>query len=103
MAKAKCTKCGGWAIADTYEQARKKINHAVALSHSSRCGDSYNRVVEIKPIVQNIATKTEKIKKKISELHTKTTEIKTESKPKIKKESKKESANKEPDKAIPFS
>jgi len=47
MAKAKCTKCGGWAISDTYEKARKMINHAVALSRGKRCGDNYNKVIEI--------------------------------------------------------
>ena len=47
MAKAKCTKCGGWAIADLYEDAKKLINHAVGLTRHIKCGDSYNKVVEI--------------------------------------------------------
>lgn len=92
MVKAKCTKCGGWAIAGTYEQARKKINHAVALSRGKKCGDNHNRVIEIKPKVQNIVqtivqipNKTEKIKKKIFELHK---EEKTTPKTSSKKESK---------------
>lgn len=49
MTIAKCFKCGGRAIADTFEQARKLINHAVGLSRGIKCGDSYNHVKEIKP------------------------------------------------------
>ncbi len=41
-------KCGGSAIADTYEQARKLINHACGLGRGIKCGDSYNMVQEIK-------------------------------------------------------
>ena len=48
MSIAKCYKCGGSAIANTFEQARKKINHAVGLSRGIKCGDSYGCVQEIK-------------------------------------------------------
>ncbi len=47
MTTAKCYKCGGSAIAETFEQARKKINHAVGLSRGIKCGDNYNCVKEI--------------------------------------------------------
>ena len=58
LTKAKCIKCGGNAIADTYEQARKLINHAVGLSRGIKCGDNYNMVQEIKS--HDIAKKTPK-------------------------------------------
>jgi len=48
LTKAKCNKCGGSAIAETFELARKLINHAVGLSRGIKCGDSYNMVQEIK-------------------------------------------------------
>ena len=41
-------KCGGNAESDTYENARKLINHAAGLSRGIKCGDSYNMVQEIK-------------------------------------------------------
>ena len=47
MAKAKCFHCGASAIGDTFEQARKKLDHAVGLSRGIKCGDSYGRVKEI--------------------------------------------------------
>lgn len=53
MTKAKCFKCGGSAIADTYEQAKNLINHAVGLSRGIKCGDNYNMVKEIKPKITN--------------------------------------------------
>ena len=53
MVLAKCRKCGGHATADTYDTARKLINHAVGLSRGIKCGDSYNCVEEIGKI-QNI-------------------------------------------------
>jgi len=56
LSKAKCNKCGGSAIADTYEQARAIINHAVGLSRGIKCGDSYNMVQEIKS--EEVAKKT---------------------------------------------
>ncbi len=48
MSKAKCSKCGGSAFGDTYEQARNKLNHSVGLSRGIKCGDSYGFVKEIK-------------------------------------------------------
>ncbi len=49
---AKCTKCGGKATGDSFEDARSKINHAVGLSRGIKCGDNYNRVEEIKDKVE---------------------------------------------------
>ncbi len=49
MVIAKCSKCGGSAISDTFEQAKNLINHAVGLSRGIKCGDNYNLVKEIKP------------------------------------------------------
>ena len=49
---AKCFKCGATAQADTFEQARKQLNHAIGLARNIKCGDSYGMVKEIgKPIV----------------------------------------------------
>ena len=47
MVQAKCNRCGGTAIGDTFEEAKSKINHAVGLTRSIPCGDNYNRVVEV--------------------------------------------------------
>lgn len=58
LTTAKCIKCGGSAIADTFEIARKLINHAVGLSRGIKCGDNYNMVQEIK---SNEVTKTPKL------------------------------------------
>lgn len=58
MATAKCFKCGGSAIADTFEQARKLINHAVGLSRGIKCGDNYNRVKNMNPVVAKPVIKT---------------------------------------------
>jgi hypothetical protein len=48
MITAKCNKCGGTALGDTFQQASSKINHAVGLSRGIKCGDNYNMVCEIK-------------------------------------------------------
>ena len=78
MATAKCSKCGGSAIADTFEQARKLINHAVGLSRGIKCGDNYNQVREIKTEQQ----KPEKVKPTvISENIEQTTETNSETIP----------------------
>lgn len=58
LTKAKCNKCGGSAIADTFEEARQLINHAVGLSRGIKCGDNYNMVQEIKS--EEVAKKTSK-------------------------------------------
>ena len=93
MVKAKCHRCGRHAIADTYDAARKQINHATGLSSGKKCGDSYGRVMEIKPIESKPTpkpskpvTKTEtpkgpgrpKNKTQTSENKTEIKEIKTE-------------------------
>ena len=62
--KAKCFRCGATAQADTFEQARKQLNHAIGLARSIKCGDSYGAVKEIgKPIVVPPQTKTQTTKK----------------------------------------
>ncbi len=48
MITAKCKKCGGTALGNTFEEASKKINHAVGLSRGIKCGANYNRVCEVK-------------------------------------------------------
>lgn len=90
MATAKCTKCGGSSTADTFEQARKQINHAVGLSRGIKCGDNYNMVQEV----------TEKVKptsKPVPEIITETPKPVTEAdlttkKPKEKKSKKQTSS-----------
>lgn len=52
MTKAKCIRCGASATADTYEQARKQLDHSIGLSRGIKCGDSYDRVQEIKDITK---------------------------------------------------
>lgn len=47
MTQAKCLKCGGSATAETYQQAKNLINHAVGLSRGIKCGDNYNAVQEV--------------------------------------------------------
>ncbi len=56
MTQAKCNKCGGSAIAETFELARKLINHAVGLSRGIKCGDNYNMVQEIKSKIAKTPT-----------------------------------------------
>ena len=47
MVNIRCYKCGGKASGDTFEDARKNLNHAVGLSRGIKCGDNYNCVEEI--------------------------------------------------------
>lgn len=47
MITAKCTKCGGTALGNTFEEASEKINHAVGLSRGIKCGANYNCVCQI--------------------------------------------------------
>jgi hypothetical protein len=67
MSKAKCNRCGATAQSDTFEQARKQLNHAIGLARGIKCGDSYGAVKEIgKPIVvpsPSRTTKTQTTKK----------------------------------------
>jgi len=60
MTQAKCRKCGGSATADTFEQAKNLINHAVGLSRGIKCGDNYNVVQEIKSSVTMKTSKPQK-------------------------------------------
>ena len=93
MVIAKCTKCGGSAIGATFEEARKKINHAVALSRGKRCGDNYNMVVEVTPPVP---TTVSTIPPSIQ--HTTVSTVPKTEKPKKKSESHKSSFAKEKEK-----
>jgi len=89
LSKAKCFKCGGSATADTYEQARKLINHAVALGRGIKCGDSYNMVHETtsKEVLKK-TPKPEIIKPHISKPETKPDTQKTPSSEKPKEKTK---------------
>ena len=76
MVKAKCIKCGGSAIADTFEKARNLINHAVALSRGIKCGDNYNCVKEIPE-----GTKPKTVTKPVTKLVTKPVATETKETP----------------------
>lgn len=65
MAKAKCFHCGATAIDETFEQARKKLDHSVGLSRGVKCGDSYDRVKEIKDLSVQKIIKTPAIDTKV--------------------------------------
>ena len=52
MTIAKCSRCGGKAQGESFEEASSKINHAVGLSRGIKCGDNYNMVSEIKDSTQ---------------------------------------------------
>lgn len=52
MSNVKCLRCGGVATGETFTQAASKINHASGLSRGIPCGNSYNRVVEIKDKIE---------------------------------------------------
>lgn len=56
LAEAKCYRCNATAQADTFEQARKQLNHAVGLGRGIKCGDSYNCVIEVKTQPDNVST-----------------------------------------------
>lgn len=95
MVKAKCFKCGGSAIADTYEQAKNLINHAVGLSRGIKCGDNYGKVFEVKdkPQLKKPIVKTEIPKEE--EPTIKSSEPQPEILPKKEKKSKKPKVTKE--------
>ena len=92
MATAKCFKCGGSAIADTFEQARNMINHAVGLSRGIKCGDNYGRVQEIdkKPQKTSSPPETKVVEPKTTEPKPETTESPVTSEKPVKAEPKPE-------------
>lgn len=47
QSKAKCFRCGAYAQANTFEQARNKLDHAIGLARGIKCGNSYGKVKEI--------------------------------------------------------
>jgi len=49
MARAKCFRCYGAAEASTFEEAAKRINHAVGLSRGKPCGANYNAIRDVTP------------------------------------------------------
>lgn len=57
MSTAKCKRCGGEATGDSFEEASKKINHAVGLTRSIPCGANYNCVIEIDKPIRTIQKK----------------------------------------------
>ena len=60
MSQAKCTRCHATATADTFEEASQKLDHAIGLGRGIKCGDNYNKVVEIEIKIEN-GTKIETI------------------------------------------
>lgn len=74
MAKAKCFRCGASATAETFEQARKQLNHSVGLSRGIKCGDTYGRVQEIKEPQKTKQEKPSPTETKIAEPKPETTE-----------------------------
>ena len=90
MAKAKCFHCGATAIDETFEQARKKLDHSVGLSRGVKCGESYGRVKEIKDLSVQKIIKTPTIETKV--------DTKVETKVDTKMETKIEPTSEEPKK-----
>ena len=68
-------RCHAISTADTFEEAKQKLNHAIGLGRGIKCGDNYNKVVEIGIKIEN-GTKIETIvmptKKEIPKTETKT-------------------------------
>lgn len=91
MATAKCLRCDATATADTFEQARKLLNHAIGLGRGIKCGDNYNSVVEVDvkqtkqetPTETKIAETETLSKKTVKEKKTKTKEKQKFTTPKI--------------------
>ena len=48
MINVKCTRCGAKASADSFDNARNLLDHAIGLNRGIPCHNGYNRVVEIK-------------------------------------------------------
>lgn len=48
MTRAKCFCCGATAIADTYDAAIKRLNHAIGLSRGIKCGAYRKNILEVK-------------------------------------------------------
>lgn len=48
MINVRCARCGAKASADSFDKARKLVDHAIGLKRGRPCGDDRNRVVEIK-------------------------------------------------------
>ena len=47
MTRAKCFCCGASAIADTYDAAIKRLNHALGLSRGIKCGAYRKNILEV--------------------------------------------------------
>ena len=89
MATAKCFQCGATAQADTFEQARGMLDHAIGLARGIKCGNAYGAVEEIKPVIaqkiittpapineEQKVTETEKEEPKIEKITSKKSKIK---------------------------
>ena len=80
MTIARCLRCGATATAKTFEAARRLLDHAIGLRKGKPCGDSKNKVVEIKTEVSKIEKAVEnKVKTKVKKIEE---SIKSEIKPK---------------------
>lgn len=96
MSTAKCNRCGGVGIGDSFKEASLQINHTAGLSRNKPCGASYNCVVEIDKPVKTVPKKikvTTPVIEKTSELSSekkKASKIKTETIPESISESIKE-------------
>lgn len=74
MAKALCKICGGSAEAETFEEARRRIDHSVGKGRSIRCGTSSTQVFDVsEPKSQ---TPQKEIKEKVKEEPTKKESLK---------------------------
>ncbi len=83
MSQAKCTRCHATATADTFEEASKKLNHAIGLGRGIKCGATYDRVIEIKSETVQTPKKAEP---EIETPNTEESKIQTPKKAKSKKE-----------------
>ena len=116
MAQAKCYCCGASAIAPTFEQAIKKLNHAIGLSRGIKCKALRDNVKEMfvkptipptkpKPKTKELVESTkyfEELKKEVTsapedekQSKTENPPVEPETKPKKEKKSKKSKAKKE--------
>lgn len=90
MARAKCFCCCASATASTFEEAIKKLNHAVGLSRGIRCRNLLENIYEIDESTLKRIQPTIKKEIKIEKVETKKEEPKIEtSQPISKVESKK--------------
>ena len=83
MITAKCNRCGGTALGNSFEEASQKINHAVGLGRGIKCGDNYNQVCKIEDSTPTV-TKPEVSKPKESTGRPQESPVEEKPKPKSK-------------------